>query len=259
MAVVVAGCGSDNAGGKSPSTTAAATTVPVVSTAAGTTVPPQDLTLRITDVHLVVSEESDRGMRVLLPAGVTTASVTLSGGPSPNRVISVCQTQDLDAEMSGATCRTPASGEAVTVTLGAAAKGVEIIHAAVSGTGSTSSVALDAVTIRYTSSSREVNARLPQITAGDSGGRPTFGLSPSSADGAYRATLTWRLIQAFGGTPSNGQIEVLKGGSTIDQSQGGADVRLSGTVPTPVGDAAIRVQNLGSSLLVTPKLAALLP
>jgi hypothetical protein len=262
MAVAAAGCGSDNGagnGGGSPSATAATTTVPV-STGGGTTVPPTNLTLRITDVHLVVSEESDRGMRVLLPAGVTTASVTLTGVPSPSRVISVCQAQDLEGEMSGAVCRTPASGEAVTVALGAVAKGVEVVHAAVPGSGSTAnSVALDDVTIRYSAPSREVNVRLPQVAAGDAGGRPTFGLTPASADGAYRATFTWRVIQVFGGTPSNGQLEVLEGGKVINQGQGGGEVRLNGNAPTPGADVAIRVQNLGPSLLVSPKLTALLP
>src|SRR5438874_1436591 len=78
MTAAVSGCGGGDGGGSgdgSASNSAAATTVPVPSTAAGTTVPPTDLTLRITDVRLVNSEESDSGMRVLLPAGVATASV----------------------------------------------------------------------------------------------------------------------------------------------------------------------------------------
>ena len=259
MAVAAAGCGSDSGegsdGSASPSIAAPTTTVPVPSTA-----PPTNLTLRITDVRLVISEESDRGMRVLLPDGVTTASVTLTGVPSPNRVISVCQARDLDGETGGAACRTPASGEAVTVTLGTTAKGVEVVHAAASGTGSsTNSFALDEVTIRYAASSREVNARLPQIAEGGSGGRPTFGLMPASSDGTYRATFSWKVIAAFGGTPSTGQIDVVEGGRVINQAQGGGEVRLSGNVPTPGADVAIRVQNPGSSLLVTPKLTALLP
>ena len=258
MTVTAAGCGSD--GGESPSVTAAPTTVPVPSTAPGTTVPPTNLTLRITDVRLVISEESDRGLRVLLPDGVTSASVTLTGVPSPNGVISVCQARDLDGEAGGAACRRPASGEAVTVTLGTTAKGVEVVHTAASATGaSTNSFALAEVTIRYAASSREVNVRLPQIAPGDSGGRPTFGLSPASADGTYRATFGWKVIAAFGGTPNSGQLEVLEGSRVINQSQGSGEVQLSGNVPTPVADAAIRVQNSGSSLLVTPKLTALLP
>jgi hypothetical protein len=262
MTVLAAGCGSDGDAGDeagSPSGTAATTTVPVPSSAAGTTVPPRDLTLRITNVRLAISEEADRGMRVLLPAGVTTASVTLTGVPSPNRVISVCQIQDLDGQAGGSACRTPAGGEAVTVTLGSEAKGVEVVHAAMSTTGSSaSSFPMEGLTIRYSASSREVNVRLPEMEPGDSG--PTaFALTPVSADGAYRATLTWRVIAAFGGTPSNGQIEVLDGGRAVNQRQGTGEVQLSGNVPTPVTDAAIRVQNLGTSLLVTPKLSVLLP
>ena len=262
MAVVAAGCGGgtdvDSEGGSS---TIATTSVPVPSTAGGTTVPPTNLTLRITDVRLAISEESDRGLRVLLPAGVTTASVTLSGIPSGNRLISVCQAQDLDGEASGAACRTPASGEAVTVTLGAAAKGVEVIHAASASTGSaTASFTLDEVTIRYAASSREVNARLPQMAPGEAGGRPTFSLTPPSADGAYRATFSWKVIAAFGGTPNTGQLEVLDGERVVNQTQGSLEVRINGNVPSPGANVAIRVQNqVGSSLLVTPKLSALLP
>ena len=263
LAMTAAGCGGDSGGdsdGASSASTVAATTVPVPSTAAGTTVPPTDLTLRITDVRLVNSEEPDRGMRVVLPAGVTTASVTLTGVPSPDRVISVCQAPDLDGQLSGARCRAPASGEAVTVALGGAAKGVEIIHDALSGAGTTgTSVALEDVTIRYAASTRELSVRLPQIASGGSGARPTFALTPASADGTYRATLTWAVIQVFGGTPSNGQLELLQGGSVASQAQGGGEVRLSGNVPSPGGDVAIRVQNLGGSAMVTPKLTALLP
>jgi hypothetical protein len=263
MTAATAGCGGDSGGGtddvESSPSTAPATTVPGPATAAGTTVPPTDLTLRITDVRLVASEEPDRGMRVLLPAGVATASVTLTGLPSPNRVISVCQAPDLDGQVSGARCRTPVSGEPLTFTLGPEAKGVEIIPESTSGTGAGSSVAVEEVTIRYAASSREINVRLPQIASGESGGRPTFGLTPASGDGTYRATLTWAVIQVFGGTPSSGQLELLQGGAVANQSQGGGEVRLSGAVPGPAGDAAIRVQNIGSSALVTPKLTALLP
>jgi hypothetical protein len=234
--------------------------LPVQATAAGTSVPPTNLTLRITDVRLVTSEEPDRGMRVVLPAGVTTASVTLTGLASPNRVISVCQAPDLDGQLSGARCRTPASGEVVTLELGAAAKGVEVIHEAGATTGATgTSVALEAVTIGYAASSREVRVRLPQIAVGESGGRPTFGLTPPSADGTYQATLAWAVIQVFGGTPSSGQLELLRGGAVASQAQGGGEVRLSGNVSPPAADVAIRVQNVGSSALVTPKLTALLP
>ena len=263
IALAIAGCGSgSDSGGDDLDATAdtTRTTTPVPSTVAASTVPPTNLTLRMTDLRLVISEETDRGVRVLLPAGVASASVTLPGIPSPNRVISVCQTQDLNAVMSGAACRTPAGGEAVTVTLGAAARGVEIIHVATATAAAASnSFTLEEVQISYAASSREISVRLPQIDAGDAGGRPAFALGPAGPDGAYRGTLGWKVIQAFGGTPSQGRLEVLSGGAVVDQSQGGSEVRITGSAPAPRSDLAIRAQNTGSSLLVTPVLNLLLP
>ncbi len=263
MSVTAAGCGGNDGGDNDDDATSAtepATPAPVPTTAAGPTVPTTTLSLRITGVSLLNSEESDNGLRVLLPAGVTSASVTLTGLPSPNRVISVCQANELDRRLSGATCRTPASGEAVTVSLGQAASGVEIIQVGVSGPGPTGNTAVvEEVTIRYAASSRELNVRLPQIAAGESGSGPSFGLTPASADGVYQATLTWTAIPVFGGTVTNGQLQLLQGGNVINQAQSGGEVRLSGNVPPPVGDAAIRAQNVGSGALVTPKLTLLLP
>ena len=266
MAAAVAGCGGDSGGdddeSSAPTTAAAvATTVPVPSTAAGTTLPPTNLTLRITGVRLVNSEESDSGMRVLLPAGVATASVTLTGVPSPNRVISVCQARELERRMSVAVCRMPASGEAVTVALGSAASGVEIVQVGVAGSGPAgNTLALEEVTVRYAASSREMNVRLPQIAAGEAGGTPTFGLAPASANGAYRATLSWTVIPVFGGTDSNGQLALVEpGGGTGQARNGSAGVQLSGNIAPPVGDVGIRVQNLGSAAMVSPTLALLLP
>ena len=136
MTLAAAACGGgggSDVGSGTTATTAATTTVP--STVPGTTVPPTALMLRITDARLVSSEEADNGMRILLPAGVATAAVTLTGLPSPNRVVSVCQARELDSRMPGAACRMPANGEAVTMTLGLAATGVEIVQIGASGTG----------------------------------------------------------------------------------------------------------------------------
>lgn len=267
LALTAAACGGGGGGGTddaaAPATTAAAsgnaTTVP--TTTAGSTVPATNLTLHLTDVHLVNSEESDNGVRILLPAGVATASVTLSGLPSPNRVVSVCQANDLDRRLTSAVCRMPASGEAVTVALGSTASGVEIVQAGVSGSGAAgNATTLDDVTIKYAASTREVNVRFPQIAAGDEGGRPTFGLTPAGTTGAYKATLTWTVIQVFGGTASNGQLELVQGGNVADRAaSSGLQVLLNGNVPQSAGDAAVRLQNIGSAALVTPKLTLLLP
>jgi hypothetical protein len=264
MAVAAAACGDDGEGdgeaGGATATTAGATTAPVQSTAPATTVAATSLTLRITDLRLVNSEESDNGMRVLLPAGVPNASVTLTGLPSPNRVISVCQARELDGRANASTCRTPASGEAVNVALGSAASGVEIVQLGVSSGGPEgNATALEEVTIRYSASSREVNMRLPSMAAGETGGRPTFTLTPPSTDGAYRASLNWTVIPVFGGSAGTGQVELVQGGNVINPSQSSAAVRLNGNVPAPVGEVAIRVQNVGGAAMLTPKLTLLLP
>jgi len=262
MMTAAAGCGSDGGGDgdgeASTPTTVRGTTVPVPSTAGGTTIPATNLTLRITDVRLINSEESDNGFRILLPAGVTTASVTVNGLPSPNRVISVCQAQDLDRRFSGAACRSPANGVAVNVALGTAASGVELVQVGVTGAGAAgSTAALEDVTIRYSASSRQVNVRLPQVASGE---RPTFDLSPAGSDGTYKATLAWTVIPVFGGTNATGQIELLEGGNVSGQAQsGGAQVELNGKLATAGSAATIRLQNSGTSALVTPKLTALLP
>ena len=265
MAAVMAACGGGSSTTDNESTSnTAATTVPVATTAAGPTVPATDLTLRITDVHLVNSEEADSGMRVLLPAGVSSASVTLTGLPAPNRIVkrgrrASTPVRELNTRMSGATCRTPANGEAVTVALGSAASGVEVVQMGASDTGSGGNATVSEVAIRYAASSRELNVRLPQIASGDAGGKPAFGLTPASANGAYKATLSWNVIPVFGGTPSAGLLELVQGGAVANQAQGGANVTLTGNVSPPAADVAIRVSNTGGSALVSPTLNIQLP
>ncbi len=268
MTVAAAACGGGGGGTDeeiegAPDTTqgTTATSAPVPTTSVGTTVPGTSLTLRMTDLRLLNSEESDNGLRVLLPAGVASASVTVMGLPTPNRVISVCQATELERRLSTAACRMPANGEAVTVTLGSAASGVELVQVGVAGSGPAASVtSLEEVTIRYSASSREVNVRLPQIASGEAGGRPTFALAPAGPNGNYRATLTWSVIQVFGGTSSTARVEVVQGGNTANNAEGGGlDVRLNGTLPAPAGEAIIRVGNIGSAAMVSPKLALLLP
>ena len=253
------GGGGDGAGDTDGTSAPTATTAAVATTAPGPTVPATNLTLRVTEVRLVSSEESDSGMRMLLPAGVANAAVTLTGLPTPNQVISVCQARELDSRMTGAFCRTPANGETVTVPLGAAATGVELVQVGSAGPGPEgNSARLDEVNIRYAASSRELNVRLPQIAA-ENGGRPTFRLTPASTDGAYRAALSWTSIPVFGGNVTSGRLELLQGGAVANQAQGGADTRLTGAVPPPIGDVAIRVSNSGGGALVSPKVTLLLP
>lgn len=232
----------------------------VPTTSGGTTVPATNLTLRLTDVRILNSEESDSGMRVMLPAGVATASVTINGLPSPNRVISVCQARELDRRFSGGACRTPANGEAVTVTLGSAATGVEIAQVGVSGTGPEGNLtSLSDVTIRYAASSREVSLRLQEIAGDAAGGQPTFTMTPAGS-GAYRAQLNWRIIPVFGGADSRGRLELLQGGAVTSQSDAAsAQAEFNGTAPAGAGDLAIRVRNVGTAAMVAPQLTASFP
>jgi hypothetical protein len=245
-----------------PTTAAGApTTARVPTTTPGTTVAPTSLTLKVTDVRLINSEESDSGMRILLPAGTASAAVTVTGLPTPNRVISVCQANDLDRRLSTAACRTPANGEAVNVALGSAATGVEVVQVGVSGSGPEgNSTALGDVTIRYSASSREMTVRLPQIAGGDGAKlSPTFSLTPPSTNGAYRAQMNWTIIPVFGGTDSRARLELVQGGNVANQADSTAtEARLEGTL-TPAAEASIRIQNVGTAAMVSPKLTLLLP
>jgi hypothetical protein len=265
MTAVAAGCGGSG-GDDTEGDIEAAPERPPLSTSAvpttsgGTTVPATNLTLRLTDVRVTNSEESDSGMRVLLPAGVATASVTVNGLPSPNRVISVCQAKELERRLSGAVCRTPANGEAVTVTLGSAATGVEIAQVGVSGSGAAGNItALSDVTISYAASSREVRLRLQEVAGSDAGGQPAITLTPAGS-GMYRAQLTWRIIQVFGGTDSRGRLELVQGANVINQGDGAnTQAELNGTAPAGAGDLAIRIRNIGTAAMVTPQLTATFP
>lgn len=263
-AAACAGGGGDDADDDidagAPTTAAGPATTVAVPTTTGTTIPPTSLTLKVTDIRLINSEESDSGMRILLPAGVASASVTVTGLPTPNRVISVCQANDLDRRLTTAACRQPANGEAVNVNLGSAATGIEVVQAGLSAAGPEgNATALDDVTIRYTASSREVRARLPQIAGESAGGRPAFSLTPASTSGAYRAQLNWTVIPVFGGTDSRSRLELVQGGSVTKEANGTAsEARLEGTV-SPPGEATLRIQNVGTAAMVTPKLTLLLP
>lgn len=265
MSAVAAGCGGsggeETVGDVEPAPERPPlTTTPVPTTAGGTTVPLTNLTLRLTDVRVVNSEESDSGLRILLPAGVATASVTVNGLPSPNRVISVCQARELDKRLSGAACRTPANGEAVTVTLGSAATGIEVAQVGVSGSGPEGNItALSDVTVRYAASSREVRLRLQEVPGSDGGGRPTFSMTPAGT-GTYRAQLNWKIIQVFGGTDSRGSLELLQGGNVSNQAESNnTQAQLNGTAPAGAGDLAIRIRNIGTAAMVTPQLTATFP
>jgi len=265
MTAVAAGCGGSGGDDTDAEVEPAPerpplTTIAVPTTSGGSTVPATNLTLRLSEVRVVNSEESDSGMRILLPPGVATASVTVNGLPSPNRVISVCQAKELERRLSGAACRTPANGEAVTVTLGAAATGVEIAQVGVSGSGPGGNITtLTDVTIRYAASSREVSLRLQDVAGSDEGGRPTFAMTPAGG-GSYRATLTWRIIPVFGGTDSRAQLEVVQGGNVINQADGAnTQAQITGTAPAGASDVALRIRNVGVAAMVTPQLTATFP
>lgn len=263
MTAVACGGGSgtdDSDIGAGQSATTATTAAPVPTTVGGTTLPATTLTLRLTDVKVVNSEEADSGMRILLPPGVASASVTVTGLPSPNRSISVCQAKELDRRMSGAACRNPADGEAVTVALGSTATGVEIAQTRVTATDPAGSLtSLSEVKITYAASSREVSVRLQQLAGNDSGNRPTFSMTPRGS-GSYRAVLNWKIIPVFGGTDSRGQLELVQGDTVVNASEGASNqVQLDGAAPAGTTDVAVRIRNIGVAAMVTPELTATFP
>ena len=257
VTLVACGGGGSSTATSGSSTSAAPATTPTTAAATG---PTTNLTLKVADVHLAASEESDSGMRILLPAGVASATVTLAGLPSPNPVIQVCQANNLDQRMTGATCKQPTSGQAVTLTLGSSATGVEVAQVGPIDTSPTgNSFTISQMTVTYAASSRQVNVRLPSIASGDAGGKPSFTLSPAGT-GPYQAALTWKVIQVFGGTPSSGQLDLLQGGTSTSQAQGGGEVHLNGSLDAyNTAEASIRVSNTGGSALVSPTLNATLP
>lgn len=115
------------------------------------------------------------------------------------------------------------------------------------------------MTIRYSASSREIRARLPQIAGSDSApSPPAFSLTLASTNGAYRAQLNWTVIPVFGGTDSRGRLEVVQGASVTNQANSTAsEARLEGT--SPPGEADLRIQDVGTAAKMTPKLTILLP
>ena len=265
LAASAAACGGGGGGGKDntdAAAPAATTTPPVASTApTGTTLPATNLTLHMTDIRVGNSEESDNAFRVLLPPGVTTATVSITGLPTPNQVISVCQANDLQQRLPTAVCRMPAAGATAVLPLGSGATGVEIAQVGTNGSGPGASVtALSDVTITYAASSRDISLRLAQIEAGDAGAKPTFTLTPPSPTGAYKAMLNWTVVQVFGGTASTAQIDVVQNGNSVNKTSGsGLQVQLAGNVPSPPAEAGFRVQNIGAGALVSVRLVLTMP
>lgn len=269
FAASAAACGGGGGGGTDNNDAAApvpTTTAPVATTAAtGTTLPTTNapgtnLSLHMTDLRVGNSEESDNAVRVLLPAGVTTVTVSITGLPTPNQVISVCQANDLQQRLPTAACRMPAAGATATLPLGNGATGVEIVQVGVNGSGPGASVtALSDVIISYAASSRDVSVRLPQIEAGDTGNKPTFTLTPPGPTGAYKAVLNWTVVQVFGGTSSSAQIDLVQNGNSVNKASGGGlQVQLTGNAPSP-GEAGFRVQNTGAGALVSVRLVLTMP
>jgi hypothetical protein len=235
--------------------TAAATTAPATSTSP-TTAGATNLTLTVTNLRLVNSEESDNALRVLFASGAPDVTVTLgSGVPSPNQVIRVCPTAELDRRVPGAQCATPASGEAVRVPHGTMYRGVEVVQVGVAGSGpAANATTIGTITVTFSGTSREIRVRMPPLVQGESGGRPTFRLSPVGP-GAYRASATWN---PSGGVAGEAELALLSGTTTVTRAQGAPGVEISGTL-SPPAEASIALRNSGSSTLLAPALTMLFP
>jgi len=122
-----------------------------------------DVTLLITDLRFVNSEESDNAFRALVDSPVPDLTVKVTGVPTPNRVILVCPVNELAQRSAPASaCVTPESGVATRVPHGPLYKGVEVVQVGVSGAGpGGNSTAIGEIAITYPATSRNVQFRLP--------------------------------------------------------------------------------------------------
>lgn len=258
LATTLAGCDVDGSPTVSTSSSAPATGVSTTSpaTTSTTAAAAGNVTLSLTGVRLVNSEESDNALRVLFDSAAADVSVTLTGIPSPNRVVLVCPAAELDRPVRAqGGCATPSSGETVKVAHGSAYKGVEVVQVGVAGTGpAANSTTVGEITVAYPATSREVRLRLPPLREGESGGRPSLRMSPVGS-GAYRASATW---SSTGGGTGEAELVLVAGSSTVSRARGGPGSMLNGNL-SPPAEATYRFGNTGSVPLLTPTLTLLFP
>lgn len=255
--VIACNPGDDTAG---PTTSASVSTPTSTSVLVTTTTPPTTtgtVTLSMTGVRLVNSEESDNALRVLFDSAATDVSVTLTGIPSPNRIILVCPANELERPVRAAGgCSTPAAGETVKVPHGGDIKGVTVVQVGVAGTGpAANSTSVGEIALTYAPTSREVRLRLPPLREGESGGRPTMKMTPVGTAGTYRGTATW---SSPGGGTGEAELLLTAGTSVVSRSQGGPGSMLNGTM-SPPAEATFRFANAGSVTLLAPTLTLLFP
>lgn len=260
MALAGAGCPSDGGSPQPGGTTTAPTspplTAPTLTTRPGTT--GDSVTLTITDLRLVNSEESDNGLRVFMDtAGAPPdVAVVLTGGvPSPNRTIRVCPAVELETRVSAPGCATPASGEVVKVPHLPNYRGVEIVQVGVAAAGpGANSTAVGEIAITFPAATRQVRVRLPAVSAGDAGGRPAFKLTPPGP-GSYRASAQWAPTATGTG---EAELTLTTPTSTVSRAQGGPGTSLTGNL-SPTGEAVIRFRNTGAAALTRVVLTVLFP
>ncbi len=225
---------------------------PVPTTAAG---PPGVVTLLVTDLRLINSEESDNAFRVLIESAAPAVAVKVTGVPTPNLVVLVCPVDDLGRRSApAADCVTPASGETVQVPHRPAYRGVEIVQVGVSSGGPAgNSTAVSEIAIRYPATSREADFRLPALQEGESGSRPLLKMTPAGS-GAYSATATFT---AAGGGPGEAELTLVS--DTANQNTArGPGPSLSGNL-IPPAEAGFRIRNRGSTALLGTTLDVLFP
>lgn len=261
VAMGAAACSSD---GESPSTNPTsnptATAGPVTSASPGPTsapaTDPGEVTLFITELRLINSEESDNALRVLVDSPVPDLTIKVTGVPNPNKVILVCPTNAIQPRtpVPGSACVTPASAEPVRVPHGTTYKGVEIVQVGVSGAGPAgNSTAISEIAISYPATSRLVQFRLPPLQQGEAGGRPSFRMTPVGP-GAYQATAAFT---AAIGNQGEAELTLVSGTSTQNMARGPGP-SLSGTLSPPT-EATIRLRNSGSVTLTQLTLNAQFP
>lgn len=247
IALGVAGCTSSgnpaatSTSGPAVATTGASSSAPTTSQSG--TGQSGMFTLRVRDLTLFNSEESDNGFRVLFTSPATPVTVTLQGAiPVPNRVIEVCAVTTLDTP-SRASCSMPSAGQAVRVVLPPGAQGVEINQVGVSASGAAGNRAqLAEVTIAWTGPSRAVEAQLPPVEAG---GGPSFAITPPT--GSQRAKATWT-------RGTSARLTVESASRVVATADGGPGLEIA-TQTGPPAEALVRLRNTGDAPLIRTRLS----
>lgn len=197
-----------------------------------------EVTLVVSGLRLVNSEESDNGFRVFVASPSAQVAVVLDGMASPNRVVHVCPAVELERYVGAPGCTPPENGQTVNVRHQPDYRGLQVVQVGVQGPGEGGrSTVVGTIRATFTAASREVRFRLPPVAPGEV---VSFALGPPG-DGTYRATGTW---------PATGQGELVltSGSREISRAEGGTGTSLTGNL-SPPAPATVTFRNAGTAHL----------